>query len=154
MEKYVNQLVELLQEAHIHRPNLRKLDLPEDMKGLEDVIDIELAMEEKEKTMEQIFGVEQYYFPPEERLCDNQIQTLTKEILDLWHVFHYDAVTRKGEFTERQIYTKLVNCWKESFPLFRGTNGVWYIELYNYEKNWDEEKGEYVDDDNLLPLID
>lgn len=137
MEKYINQLIELLREAQHRRPAPRKLDLPEDMKGLEDIIDMEMSMQEEEHTMEQIFGVEQYNFPPEARLSDEQVRTLTKEIFDLWHAFNYKAVARKGEFTEREIYTKLVDYWKEPVPLFRGTNGTWYIELYDYETDWD-----------------
>lgn len=138
MEKYIEQLAERLREAQHRRPEPRKLDLPEEMKGLEDVVEAEAVMlSGKGNTLEQIFGIEQFYFPPEERLSDTQIRTLTKEIFDLWHVFHYKAVARKGEFTEREIYTKLIGYWKKSFPLFRGTNGTWYVEMYDYEKDFD-----------------
>lgn len=146
MEKYVNQLIELLQEAQHRRPSPCKLGLPDEMEWLEDMMDIETIISGPEYTMEHIFGVEQYYFPPEERLSDSQIQILITEILNLWHVFHYEADMREGEFTEREVYTKLVGYWKESFPLLRGTNGTWHIELYDYEKDWDEETGEYNTD--------
>lgn len=137
MEKYISQLTELLQEAQHRRPTPRYLDLPEEMEGLEDIIDAEMAMAGKGSTLEQIFGIEQYYFPPEERLSDSQIKTLVKEILDLWHVYHYKAVMRKGELSEREIYTKLIGFWKDSFPLFRGSNGTWYVELFDYKNDWD-----------------
>jgi hypothetical protein len=150
MQKYITQLLEMLQEAHSNRPAPRQLYLPEDMQGLEDIIDLEMSLEEEEHTMESIFGVPQMYFPPENRLSDEQVQQLTEGILDLWHVFHYEADIREGEFTDREIYTKLVDCWKKSYPLFRGTNGTWHIEMYDYELNWDVEQQKYVDDEEYL----
>jgi hypothetical protein len=147
MQRYVNQLLEMLQEAHNNRPAPRQLYLPEDMKGLEDIIDLEMSLEEDEHTMESIFGLPQMYFPSENRLSDEQIQQLIKGILDLWQVFHYEADIRKGEFTDREMYSKLVAYWKKSYPLFRGTNGTWHIEMYDYMLNWDVEQQKYVDDD-------
>ncbi|MDR1895759.1 MAG: hypothetical protein LBR10_03100 [Prevotellaceae bacterium] len=117
MQKYVDQLIEMLREAHHNRPAPRYLELPEEMKGLEDVIDLEMSMEEDEQTMESLFGVPKNYFPPENRLSDGQIQQLITEILDLWHVFHYEADIRKGEFTHREIYTKLVDHLGEGHPV-------------------------------------
>jgi hypothetical protein len=111
------------------------------------VIDAEMSMEEDEQTMESIFGVPQYYFPPEDRLSDEQIKQLIKGILDLWHVFHYEADFRRGEFTEREQYTKLVEHWKKTHPLFRGTNGSWHIEMYDYEQYWDEEGQCYLSEE-------
>jgi hypothetical protein len=147
MQKYVDQLIEMLREAHHNRPAPRYLELPEEMKGLEDMIDLEMSMEEDEQTMESLFGVPKIYFPSENRLSDEQIQQLITEILDLWHVFHYEAAIRKGEFTQREIYTKLVDHLGEGHPVFRGTNGTWYIELYDYMLNWDEKSGKYIEDE-------
>ena len=143
MQKYVNQLVEILQEAHGNRPASRQLFLPDDMKGLEDVIDMEMAME-------SIFGVSVIYFPPENRLSDEQISQLKAAILELWRVFHYEADFRKHEFTEREQYTKLVKKWNETCPIFRGSNGTWHIEMYDYEQYWDEEKRGYVSEDEYF----
>jgi hypothetical protein len=150
MQAYVNQLLEMLQEAHSNRPAPRYLGLSEEMECLRDVIDLDMSLEEDEHTMESIFGLPQMYFPPENRLSDSQIKQITGGILDLWRVFHYEAETRKGEFTDREIYTKLVDCWKKHFPLFRGTNGTWHIELYDYEQNWDEESKCYVSDEEYF----
>ena len=147
MQTYVNQLLEMLQEAHGNRPAPRYLELPEEMECLRDVIDLEMSMEEKEHTMESIFGVPQIYFPPENRLSDEQIKQLIQGILELWRVFHYEADFRKGEFTEREQYTKLVEQWKETHPLLRGTNGTWHIEMFDYELNWDEDEGRYLSDE-------
>ena len=147
MQNYVNQLLEMLQEAHANRPAPRYLELPEEMECLRDVIDLEMSFEEDERTMENIFGVPQIYFPPEDRLSDEQIRQLIQGILDLWKVFHYKANFRKGEFTEREQYTKLVNCWKETFPLLRGTNGTCHIKMYDYGTNWDEDERRYLSDE-------
>ena len=159
MQKYVEQLLEMLREAHNNRPAPRYIELPEEMECLRDTIDLEMSMEEEERTMENIFGVPQIYFPPENRLSDEQIRQLIQGILDLWRVFHYEAAFRKDEFTEREQYTRLVNHWKECHPLFRGTNGTWFIEMYDYETNWDENERHYLSDEeyyakNPLPKLE
>jgi len=150
MQKYVNQLVEILEEAQQNRPSPRYLELPEDMECLRDVIDLEMSLEEDEKTMEVIFGVPQIYFPPENRLSDEQISQLVESIIALWRTFHYEAAFRKGEFTRREQYTKLIECWKKTYPLFRGSNGTWYIEMYDYEHYWDEEEMRYLTDEEYF----
>ena len=156
MQKYVDQLVEILEEAHHNRPMPRYLELPEDMECLRDVIDLEMSFEEDEKTMEAIFGVPKIYFPPENRLSDEQIRQLIESIIALWRAFHYEADFRKGEFSERERYTKLVACLEKTYPLFRGTNGTWHIEMYDYEQYWDEEEMRYLTEEEYFekhPLI-
>ena len=150
MQKYITQLLETLQEAYDNRPAPRYIELSEEMECLRDIIDLEMSMEEEEQTMETIFGVPQVYFPSEDRLSDEQIRQLIRGILDLWHVFHYEADFRKGEFTEREQYTKLVNCWKKTYPLLRGTNGTWHIEMFDYELNWDEEEERYLSEEEYF----
>jgi len=41
MQKYVNQLLEMLQDAHKCRPAPRYLEDPEEMERLRDVIDVD-----------------------------------------------------------------------------------------------------------------
>jgi hypothetical protein len=147
MQHYVTQLLEMLQEAKQNRPSPRYLELPEEMECLRDVIDMEMSLEEEEHTMESIFGIEQIYLPPENRLSDEQICLLIDGITDLWHEFHYYPVFRRGEFTEREQYAKLVNCWKGTYPLVRGESGTWHIEMYDYEQNWDEDELRYLTDE-------
>ena len=156
MQKYIEQLAEMLEEAKQNRPSPRYLELPEEMECLRDVIDLEMSLEEDEKTMEAIFGVPQIYFPPENRLSDEQISQLIESITTLWRAFHYEADFRKGEFTEREQYAKLVKCWKETYPLFRGTNGIWHIEMYDYEQYWDEKEMRYLTEEEYFakyPII-
>jgi len=123
MEKYINQLIEDLREAHPRKPSPRKIELPEEMKGLEDIVDLEMSMEEQQHTMEGIFGVPQILFPPVEKLTDKQTERLVQEILDLWHIFHYEADLPKN-LPARYAYPVLVKCWKKTYPLFRGSNGT------------------------------
>lgn len=147
MQNYINQLLEILQETHNNLPSPRYMELPEEMEDLWDMIEFEKSLEEDEQTMENIFGVPQIYFPPENRLTDEQIQQLIDGILELWHVFHYEADFRKGEFNERQQYTKLVEQWKEHVPAFRGSNGTWHIEMFDYEQYWDEDEMRYLSEE-------
>jgi len=149
MQQYITQLLELLRHAHNNRPSPLYLELPEDMECLRDVIAMEKSLEEEEQTLEQLFDVPQNYFPPENRLTDEQINQLTEGILDLWHAFHYEADFRTGEFNRRQQYTKLVEKWKDHVPVFRGTNGTWHLEMYDYEMYWDEKEMRYLSDEEF-----
>lgn len=139
MEKYIQQLLELLKTAHDNRPTPSYLELPEEMEALRDVIELEKSLEADEQTMENIFGVPQINFPPENRLTDEQIRQLKDGIMELWQAFNYEADFRKDEFNERQQYTKLVEKWKETVPVYRGTNGTWHLEMFNYEDEWEED---------------
>ena len=122
------------------------MELPEEMEALRDVIEFEKSMEEEQQSMEHIFGVPQINFPPENRLTDEQIRQLKDGIIDLWRAFNYEADFRKGEFDERQQYTKLVEKWKETVPVIRGTNGTWHFEMYDYEDECEDDEWE---DDEL-----
>lgn len=139
MEKYIKQLIELLKTAQDNRPTPGYLELPEEMETLRDVIELEKSLKENEQTMESIFGIPQINFPPEKRLTDEQLKLLKDAIIDLWRAFNYEADFRKGEFDERQQYTKLVEKWKASVPVYRGTNGTWHIEMFDYEDDWEED---------------
>ncbi len=150
MQRYIEQLIEMLREAHDNRPSPSFIELPEEMEDLRDIIEFEKSMEEDEQTMENVFGIPQIYFPPEDKLNDEQIQLLKKSILELWHVFHYEADFRKGEFNERKQYTMLIEKWKKHVPVFRGTNGTWHFEMYNYETHWDEEQMRYLSDEEYF----
>ena len=132
MENYINQLIEDLRDAHARKPSPRKLKLPEDMKCLENIIDLEMSLNEQENTMESILGIPQIDFPPVEKLTEKQIILLVQEILALWRAFHYEADLPKN-LPARYAYPVLVGCWKETYPLFRGNNGAWHIEFCHYE---------------------
>jgi len=147
MQKYIIQLLELIKTAEENRPVPSYIEIPKEMEDFRDLIELEKSIEEDDQTMESIFGVPQYYFPPENRLTDEQILMLKTGIVELWSAFNYQAEFREGEFDEREQYTKLVENWKEHVPIFRGTNGTWHIEMYDYEKNWDEDEMRYLSEE-------
>lgn|SRR5690554_625207 len=147
MQAYIDQLIEMLQEAQDNRPFPRYLELSEEMEVLRDVIELERSLEEAEVLMETLLGVPQYYFPPENKLSDEQVQQLIKGIIELWKVFNFVPVFREGEFSERKQYAMLVEKWKEYVPDFRGSNGYWHIEMFDYELDWDENEKRYLTDE-------
>ena len=65
------------------------------------------------------------------------------EGISLWSGF------QKGEFNQRQQYSKLVAQWKEHVPVFRGSNGIWHIEMFDYDRYWDEDEMRYLSDDEF-----
>ncbi len=150
MQNYISQLLEIMREAQNNRPTPSNLELPEELECLRDVIEFEKSLEEDEYTMESVLGVPQIYFPPETRLTDEQVRQLINGILELWSAFHYEADFRRGEFNERQQYTKLVEKWKEHVPIFRGTNGTWHFEMYDYEQYWDEDEMRYLSENEYF----
>lgn len=150
MEKYVTQLLEILQAAEENKPAPTQIDLPEEMEGLREIIEMERSLKEDEQLMENIFGVPQYYFPPEDRLSDKQVELLKEGILRLWKAFNYEADFRRGEFNDREQYSKLVEKWKEYAPILRGTNGTWHFEMFDYDLFWDEEEMKYVTEEEYF----
>jgi len=132
MEKYLKLLIETLREAYNQKPSPRYLELPKEMESLRDVIDMEMSMQEDEHTLESIFGVSQLYFPPVEKLTDRQVKRLVKEILALWRIYHYEADLPPG-IPARYAYPVLLSCWKITYPVLKGSGGVWHIELCHYD---------------------
>ena len=84
MQTYIIQLLGILKEVHNNRSLLRYIQLSEEMEVLRDVIELEKSLEEDELIMENLLGVPQYYFPPENRLTDDQVQILTEGIIEIW----------------------------------------------------------------------
>jgi len=70
MQTYITQLLEILKEAQNNRPLPRYLELPEEI----GVIELERSLDEDEATMENLLGVPQYYFPPENLLTEDIIE--------------------------------------------------------------------------------
>jgi hypothetical protein len=127
MERYVTQLVEQLEEVKSRKPEMRKMHRSKDMNELEEMIDLEMSMQ-KEYILEDIFGIPQQYFPPVEKLTDEQMEQSVIAILDLWREFHY-AVDMPENIQIRHIYQELVSKWKESLPLIRTSNETIHIVL-------------------------
>ena len=53
----------------------------------------------------------------------------------------------------------MVEQWKKSHPLLKGTNGTWHVEMFDYEQIWDEKEGRYLSDEeyfakNPLPKLE
>ena len=132
MQNYLTQLLEYLEEAKERKPQPRYIELPPEMEALRDVIDMEMSWQENERTMEAIFGVPQIYFPPVERLTDDQLKMVVDAILSLWRVFNYEADLPQN-IPAKYAYTELVKCWKKGYPLLKGSNGTWHIEFCNYD---------------------
>lgn len=126
MDKYIQQLIEMIREAHENKPEPRKMSFDEEMEEIEGLFD------SNHKTMEYHFGISLDYFPPVEKLEDKHFDILVPEILSLWNTFNYYP-SFPEKLPNKFRYQKMREELKKSNPLLKGTNGIWGIEFCNYD---------------------
>ena len=129
MEKYINQLVEDIREAHKKAPVQKSIYGKSDDELLSELEEVDRIIEEEpDKPMHNIFGIDPIMFPPVERLSRNQAARLANEILDLWNKFNIDAVYPEN-FPKYKLYPLLVRKFSEPFLYFpMGMTGVEFCD--------------------------
>lgn len=132
MENYIKMLIEMLDEAKERRPQPIDTALLEQQDWFQHMQQEESEMFNPSRTMEQIFGIDRMYFPPETKLTNEQVTILYNAICDLWTTYNYAADFRVTT-PVRQRYEKMLNEWKKGYPLLKGSNATWHIELYHEE---------------------
>lgn len=80
-------------------------------------------------TLENQFGIPANYFPPEEKLNDDQVRLLTSEMLLLWSTFNIESKCLFPDLPLRILYTEMLKCWNDTYPKLSGSNGTLYIKL-------------------------
>lgn len=80
-------------------------------------------------TLENQFGIPANYFPPDEKLNDDQVRLLTLEMLLLWSDFNIESNCLFPDLPIRILYTEMLKCWNDKYPKLTGSNGTFYIKL-------------------------
>lgn len=115
MQNYINQLIEEMREAAKQAPAQKTLDdakTPEEFEEFMEFGHTGRNMEEKTKTLAQLFGIPSSHLPPAENLSQSQIKTLIDEIEKLWTAYHlFPEVPEKAP--DELHYNALKNEWDE-----------------------------------------
>lgn len=126
MKRYIEQLVEDLEEAKNHAPPENpELELLEDENALFELLELgeEIPLSER-------LGIPKKAFPPENQLNDNEIKLLVEKILELWGAYHYLADLPKG-LPVRIAYKTLMSVWEDPVPYC--ALGNFHFDFYSHE---------------------
>ncbi|MFW5755590.1 MAG: hypothetical protein ACOCWK_03240 [Tangfeifania sp.] len=89
MNKYIEHLINDMQQAAKNLPAKPFYDIPPEAEGIEYIIEWENA---KSKPMQEWFGIAKENFPPAEKLSEEELTLMVDEILKLWEAYHFEAV--------------------------------------------------------------
>ena len=127
MSKYLTHLIEDMQQAAKNLPAKPYLELSEDDECLRGVIEYESI---EPKPMQEWFGIDKANFPPAEKLSNDELELMVKEIIKLWHAYNFDPVLPKN-LPARIAYQTLVNYFDK--PVTWVSEGIIGIEFCEYD---------------------
>lgn len=117
MDKYISDLIEIILAAYQNRPERQSNVFDEE----DDIFaDVETYLAGGFPPVHEGFGIPQHYFPPADKLTDEQIDRLLPEFEALWYHFRFDLCFPK----------KINNRWKY-FLLRRDLNESHMIPTYD-----------------------
>jgi hypothetical protein len=108
MQRYVNQLIEDLEEASEKQHTSPNIEPPAEIEV--DPMITELAMTPY-KTIEELTGIEQVVFPHSFRLSDKQISLIIPAIFNLFDSFNIVLVDKPDDLPNELLYDILVENW-------------------------------------------
>lgn len=115
IQNYLNQLIEEIREAAKDAPHQKTLDdvkTPEEFEECMEFGHTGRNMDEKTKTLAQLFGIPSSHLPPAEKLSNNQMKMLIEEIEKLWTAYH--LIPEVPEKVPYELhYNALKNEWDE-----------------------------------------
>ena len=129
MDKYIEQLIELIRAAYQNRleQNGSEMDLDDEFAEIEAYIsgDFEVRVDEA-------MGIPQSYFPPEDRLTDAQIDLLAPEFEGLWNHFRF-SMCFPEKLNNRWKYKLMRKELAEAHQILKTENGMVHIEFCSYD---------------------
>ena len=133
MDDYIQLLIEKMQEARERRntnSNITALEIQYETelfspKFIDEITSTVTNMD----TLENQFGIPSNYFPPEEKLNDDQLRLLIVEMLFLWSYFNIESVCIFPYLPLRILYTEMLKCWKNIYPNITESNGILQFKL-------------------------
>jgi hypothetical protein len=118
MDKYIEQLLEMMLEAYSIRPESGKFADTDEGHFSE----IEAFVKGgDERRVDQVMGISQDHFPPDEKLSDEQIERLVPAFIALWNHFRFDLcfsekintrwkyILMRRELAQEHMFAKLEN---------------------------------------------
>jgi hypothetical protein len=127
MQLYVEQLIEDMKAAAKNLPPKPYYESDETTVGIEYVLEWENNPYQK---MSAIFQMEQYLFPPSDRLTDGQIALLNAAILEMWEAYHFQADYPES-LPNRRLYELLREKLEEEMQYI--SEGCTHIEFCDYQ---------------------
>lgn len=127
MDRYVVQLIEDLRKA------ARNCPTPEDFEPVGETEEAESFYRwefTEEKPMNEWFGISTDIFPDENRLADNHVEQLVKELIRLWDAFNFRPELPDG-LPARLVYRLMVGYLTE--PVQWIHDGITHIEFCHYD---------------------
>jgi len=125
MIKYLTHLIEDMQQAAKNLPAKPYYEVPEEFKCIEYVFEWENA---EPKPMQEWFGIDKANFPPAEKLSNDELYLMVKEIIKLWHAYNFDPVLPKN-LPACIAYQTLVNYFDKPVTwISEGTIGIEFCE--------------------------
>ena len=127
MEKYIQQLTEDIRACKQNIPPKPYIKVTEGMECMRYAIEWENAAS---KPMKEWLGIDTSMFPGEEKLSDSQIQSLVKEMTELWQAFNFYPDLPEG-LPGRIAYKLMVDHLDE--PVAWVSEGETHIEFCHYD---------------------
>lgn len=116
-----------MQQAAKTLPAKPYLELSEDDECLRGVIEYESI---EPKPMQEWFGIDKANFPPAEKLSNDELELMVKEIITLWHAYNFDPVLPKN-LPARIAYQTLVSYFDK--PVTWVSEGIIGVEFCEYD---------------------
>ncbi|MFA5044516.1 MAG: hypothetical protein WC542_01130 [Paludibacter sp.] len=133
MDDYIELLIEKMHEARERRStnsSITALEIQDETelfssKFIDEITSTFTNMD----TLENQFGIPSNYFPPEEKLNDDQLRLLISEMLYLWSSFKIESECIFPDLPLRILYTEMLKCWNDIYPRITASYGTLQIKL-------------------------
>ncbi|MCK4699401.1 MAG: hypothetical protein KAT38_03680, partial [Bacteroidales bacterium] len=116
-----------MQQAAKNLPAKPYLELSEEDECLRGVMEYESI---EPKPMQEWFGIDKANFPPAEKLSNDELELMVKEIITLWHAYNFDPVLPKN-LPARIAYQTLVSYFDKTINWV--SEGVIGVEFCEYD---------------------
>ncbi len=124
MQRYVEQLIEDIEEAAKHPPAMPFIEPPPHI--ADDPVISELALIPY-KSIEEWSGIKQVAFPGIFKLTDNQIKLLNTAIFKLLDNLHVELVDKPKELPDEILYDILTDYWDDMVQYLPSSGFDWEL---------------------------
>jgi hypothetical protein len=109
MQKYIDQLVDDLNETAQSLPNLPYIEIPDQFKELEDLAELATS---PFKTIEELTGISKELFPPMIQLDADQCKQVNRAIFKIYDALRLQPTDIPPNYPEELLYDLLTSHWQ------------------------------------------